>query len=100
MTASRPLRVGFVPEHFSTPIQFARKHFGLDAELVPFPSGSGHMVVSLRAGDIDIACGLTEAWIAGLGKADLEGDGGYRIVGNFVKTPLCKRSRGRLDPRT
>ncbi|KXJ93350.1 hypothetical protein Micbo1qcDRAFT_161351 [Microdochium bolleyi] len=89
MAASQPLRVGFVPEHFSTPIHFARKYFGLDAELIPFPSGSGHMIVSLRAGEIDIACGLTEAWIAGLGKTDLEGDGGYRIVGNFVETPLC-----------
>jgi len=89
MAASSPLRVGFVPEHFSTPIHFARKHFGLDAELVPFPAGSGHMIISLRAGEIDIAIGLTEAWIAGLGKPDVEGDGGYRIVGNFVETPLC-----------
>lgn len=89
MATFPPLRIGFVPEHFSTPIQFARKHFGLDAELIPFPSGSGHMIVSLRTGEIDIAIGLTEAWIAGLGKPDVEGDGGYRIVGNFVQTPLC-----------
>ncbi|KAK7744279.1 hypothetical protein SLS62_010306 [Diatrype stigma] len=84
-----PLRIGFVPEHFSTPIHFAQKHFGLTATLKSFPSGSGHMITALRSGEIDVAIGLTEAWVAGLGKEDTPGDGGYRIVGNYVKTPLC-----------
>ncbi|KAK3377429.1 hypothetical protein B0H63DRAFT_495431 [Podospora didyma] len=85
-----PLRVGYVPEHFSTPIFFAKKHYGLDAKLIPFPSGTGHMITALRAGEIDIGIGLTEGWIAGLGKdtADI-GDGGYKIVGTYVETPLC-----------
>lgn len=87
-----PLRIGFVPEHFSTPIHFAQKHFGLTATLKSFPSGSGHMITALRSGEIDVAIGLTEAWVAGLGKEDTPGDGGYRIVGNYVKTPLCKRT--------
>ncbi|KAM5342365.1 hypothetical protein ACJ41O_013331 [Fusarium nematophilum] len=84
-----PLRIGFVPEHFSTPLHFAQKHFGLDATLIPFPSGTGHMVTAIRAGEIDVAIGLTEGWIAGLGKEGVEGDGGYRLVGTYVETPLC-----------
>jgi hypothetical protein len=90
--ASAPLRIGFVPEHFSTPLYFAQQHFGLDATLVPFPSGTGHMVTAIRAGEIDVGIGLTEGWIAGLGKEGIEGDGGYRLVGTYVDTPLCKTS--------
>ncbi|KAK4097552.1 periplasmic binding protein-like II [Parathielavia hyrcaniae] len=94
MASTRPLRVGFVPEHFSTPIHFAKKHFGLDAELIPFPSGTGHMITALRSSEIDVGIGLTEGWIAGLGKAQEESksgdkDGGYRLVGTYVETPLC-----------
>lgn len=89
MTAARPLRIGYVPEHFSTPIYFAKKYFGLDAELTPFPSGTGHMITALRADEIDIGIGLTEGWVAGLGKEDTPGDGGYRLIGTYVETPLC-----------
>ncbi|KAL3423092.1 hypothetical protein PVAG01_04839 [Phlyctema vagabunda] len=89
MTSPKPLRVGYVPEHFSTPLHFAQKHFGLDAELIAFPSGTGHMITSIRSGEIDVAIGLTEGWVAGLGKEDVEGDGGYKIVGTYVETPLC-----------
>ncbi|KAI0143725.1 periplasmic binding protein-like II [Xylariaceae sp. FL1272] len=87
--AETPLRIGYVPEHFSTPIYFAKKYFGLTAELIPFPSGTGHMITAIRAGEIDIGIGLTEGWIAGLGKEDTPDDGGYRLVGTFVETPLC-----------
>lgn len=100
MTSTAPLRVGFVPEHFSTPLHFAQKHFGLDATLIPFPSGTGHMVTALRAGEIDVGIGLTEGWVAGLGKAQEQGkeegkkgaevDGGFRLVGTYVETPLCE----------
>lgn len=97
MSASAtPLKIGFVPEHFSTPLHFAQKHYGLSAELVPFPSGTGHMITSLRSGEIDVAVGLTEGWVAGLGKdpstqqdASFGTDGGYRLVGTYVETPLC-----------
>ncbi|KAH8656625.1 hypothetical protein BGZ60DRAFT_417362 [Tricladium varicosporioides] len=89
MAQTKPLRIGFVPEHFSTPLHYAQAHFGLTAELIPFPSGTGHMITSLRGGEIDIGIGLTEGWVAGLGKEGLEGDGGYRIVGTYVETPLC-----------
>lgn len=85
MATPKPLRIGFVPEHFSTPLHYATKYFGLSAELTPFPSGTGHMITSLRAGEIDIGIGLTEGWVAGLGK----GEGGYKLVGTYVETPLC-----------
>ncbi|KAK3324884.1 hypothetical protein B0H66DRAFT_546970 [Apodospora peruviana] len=86
-----PLRIGFVPEHFSTPIHFANKRFGLNAELTPFPSGTGHMITALRAGEIDVGIGLTEGWVAGLGREDTPkaDDGGYKLVGTYVETPLC-----------
>ena len=45
------------------------------------------MITSLRANEIDVAIGLTEGWVAGLGK---EGEkAGYKIVGTYVETPLC-----------
>lgn len=90
-STSAPLRVGYVPEHFSTPIYFAKKHFGLDAELIAFPSGTGHMITALRAGEIDVGIGLTEGWVAGLGKEE-QGAGGYQLVGTYVETPLCQSS--------
>jgi len=87
--ALKALRIGYVPEHFSTPLHYAKHHFGLSVELHAFPSGTGHMITSLRSGEIDIGIGLTEGWVAGLGKEGIEGDGGYRIVGTYVETPLC-----------
>jgi hypothetical protein len=48
------------------------------------------MITALRAGEIDVGIGLTEGWVAGLGKGDMEGDGGYRIVGTYVDSPLCQ----------
>lgn len=74
-------------EHFSTPLHFAQKHFGLNATLVPFPSGTGHMITSLQADEIDVGIGLTEGWVAGLGKHGEKA--GYKIVGTYVETPLC-----------
>ncbi|KAH7054347.1 hypothetical protein B0J12DRAFT_450548 [Macrophomina phaseolina] len=87
------LRIGYVPEHFSTPLHFAHKHYGLQADLVPFPSGTGHMIQSLQGKEIDVGIGLTEGWVAGIGKAIVEqGDAdaaGYKLVGTYVETPLC-----------
>lgn len=85
------LRIGYIPEHFSTPIAFARQHglfekHGLkDYELIPYPSGSGHLITSLKKDEIDIAVGLTEAFVRGIANGDEE----YRIVGEYVESPLC-----------
>ncbi|KAF2851955.1 ABC-type nitrate/sulfonate/bicarbonate transport system periplasmic component-like protein [Plenodomus tracheiphilus IPT5] len=85
-----PLRIGFVPEHFSTPLEFAKKHYGLDSKLLPFPSGTGHMVTALQAGEIDVGVGLTEGWVAAMGKAQAaQQDPGFKVVGTYVETPLC-----------
>lgn len=95
-----PLRIGFVPEHFSTPLHFARLHYGLSADLVAFPSGTGAMIAAVRAGELDVAIGLTEGWIAGLGKPPPPGaesppagagtgSYGYRLIGTYVTSPLC-----------
>jgi ABC-type nitrate/sulfonate/bicarbonate transport system substrate-binding protein len=49
------------------------------------------MIQSLQSQEIDVGIGLTEGWVAGLGKlkdttpANLP----YRIVGTYVETPLC-----------
>jgi ABC-type nitrate/sulfonate/bicarbonate transport system substrate-binding protein len=48
------------------------------------------MVTALQAGEIDIGVGLTEGWIAALGKAQAaKQDAGFRVVGTYVETPLC-----------
>jgi ABC-type nitrate/sulfonate/bicarbonate transport system substrate-binding protein len=48
------------------------------------------MVTALQAGEIDIGVGLTEGWIAAMGKAQAaKEDAGFRAVGTYVETPLC-----------
>ncbi|MCJ1250922.1 hypothetical protein MMC30_008150 [Trapelia coarctata] len=89
MADAKPLRIGYVPEHFSTPLHFASKYFSLNATLIPFPTGTGHMITALRADEIDVGIGLTEGWVAGLGRVDSKEGGGYKIVGTYVETPLC-----------
>jgi ABC-type nitrate/sulfonate/bicarbonate transport system substrate-binding protein len=87
------LKVGYVPEHFSTPLFFAKeqgfyKNHGVEVEFVPFPSGTGHMIQSLKDKSINVAIGLTEGFVAGIGK----GSDWYKIVGTYVQSPLCKSS--------
>ncbi|EWC45015.1 hypothetical protein DRE_06295 [Drechslerella stenobrocha 248] len=77
-----PLRVGYVPEHFSTPLHLAQLHGqygGTTISFHPYPSGTGHMIQSLRADEIDVAIGLTEGWIAGI-KGPLKADW-YKVIG-------------------
>ena len=91
--ALRATLTRFRAEHFSTPLHFADKYFSLNAELLPFPSGTGHMIQALKAGEIDVAVGLTEGWVAGLGKADSDDKEHYLLVGTYVETPLCEYSK-------
>ncbi|ODV88196.1 hypothetical protein CANARDRAFT_193622 [[Candida] arabinofermentans NRRL YB-2248] len=84
------LKVGIIPEHFSTPLRFASekgffKNNGLDVELIEYPSGSGHLIQSLQKNEIDIAIGLTEAFVRGL----CDGEDSYYISGTYVESPLC-----------
>lgn len=92
-TMAQKLRIGYIPEHFSTPIFFAQKHFNLDAELRPFPTGTGALTAALKSQDsdgIDVAIGLTEGFIADLGKSKAAGNSaGFGLVGTYVESPLC-----------
>lgn len=48
------------------------------------------MITALQANEIDVAIGLTEGWVTGLGRAHSEGrEAGYKLVGRYVDTPLC-----------
>ena len=93
MPTPQSLRIGYVPEHFSTPLHFAKTYFALSSILVPFPSGTGHMVTALAADEIDIGIGLTEGWVAALGKAQAKHEASapveFSLIGTYVETPLC-----------
>ena len=87
-STTKPLRIGYVPEHYLLPFHLARRHIPFQIEPIPFPSGTGHMITSLRSNDLDIAIGLTEGWVAGLLGPAGRGKGGYHIVGSWVRNPL------------
>lgn len=79
------VKVGYIPEHFSTPMFLALKKGWLEGvEFKPFPSGSGHLIQCLTNGEIDIAVGLTEAFV----RAIAAGNEAYKIVGCYVQSPL------------
>lgn len=84
----------FRVEHFATPLFLAQKHNfyakaspPVEVEFKPYPSGTGHMIQSLKSSEIDVAIGLTEGWIAGI-KGSAQADW-YKVVGKYVETPLC-----------
>lgn len=90
MPDSVTLRIGYVPEHFSTPLHFAKVHFKLSGTLIPFPSGTGQMITAIENDELDIGIGLTEGWIAHLGRATSHpSPSNIRLVGTYVETPLC-----------
>ena len=93
--ATRKLRIGIIPEHFSTPLHFASKHFALNADLINEPLGTGALTARLKLPAdspeaLDIAVGLTEGFVSDLGKNKLAGkQSGYGLVGTYVESPLC-----------
>lgn len=63
--AMTALKVGYVPEHFSTPLFFAQQQGyyeknGVKIEFLPYPSGSGHLIQSLQ----DKTIGMVHAPLA------------------------------------
>ncbi|OQO15216.1 hypothetical protein B0A48_00599 [Cryoendolithus antarcticus] len=89
MAAPTKLRIGFIPEHFSTPLNFAITHHNLAATLIPVPTGTGDLTKFLKSSEIDVAVGLTEGFIADLGKSKAEGkEGGFKLVGTYVQSKL------------
>ena len=89
------LRIGFVPEHFSTPLAFAQQRFDLPGDMIPEPLGTGALTARLKAPSsdenaLDVAVGLTEGFVADLGKARAKGEETmYSLVGTYVESPLC-----------
>lgn len=92
---SQRLRIGFVPEHFSTPLAFAQQRFDLPGDLIPEPLGTGALTARLKAPSsddnaLDVAVGLTEGFVADLGKMSAKGEEAtYGLVGTYVDSPLC-----------
>ncbi|EAU85358.2 hypothetical protein CC1G_07052 [Coprinopsis cinerea okayama7 len=79
------LRVGYVREHFSSPLlQLAKEDNGTTFTLVECPSGTGQLISRLTNDEIDIAIALTDALITGIAK----GSKAYKLVGSYVATPL------------
>lgn len=90
MSLQHKVTVGYIPEHFSVPLLLARDHkifdnLKLSVEFIPCPEGSGRLISLLKSKEIDIAIGLTEAFVRGL----CQGDDSYQIQGEYVKSPLC-----------
>lgn len=91
MSSPRALRIGYVPEHYLLPLHLSLPHLttsNLQIDLIPFPAGTGAMILSLRASEIDLAVGLTEGWVAGLLSDANRAKGGYSIVGSWCRSPL------------
>lgn len=84
------LIVAYIPEHFSTPMFLADKHGlfakeDLEIEFFPVVEGSGRLIKLLNEGTVDIAVGLTEAFVADIAK----GNDQYNVVATYVESPLC-----------
>ncbi|PPR05794.1 hypothetical protein CVT24_006849 [Panaeolus cyanescens] len=80
-----PLRIGYVREHFSSPLlQFSEQDGGKTFTLVECPSGTGQLISRLTNDEIDIAIALTDPLISGIAN----GSKAYKLVGSFVTTPL------------
>jgi len=87
---SQVLRVGVVPEHFSTPFHhaFQERIFdinGVAVDAIEYPRGTGSMCTALRDSQLDVAVALTEGLISDILK---NGDQSYNIYGTYVQTPL------------
>lgn len=85
------LRVGYIPEHFASPLlQLARSPWGqANIDLVPCPSGTGQVLSSFDSGStsgqtIDVAIALTESLIAGIAKGRKD----IKLVGSYVRSSL------------
>lgn len=84
------LVVAYIPEHFSTPMFLAEKQSyfaekNLQIEFFPVIEGSGRLIKLLNDGTVDIAVGLTEAFVADIAK----GNDNYSVVATYVESPLC-----------
>ncbi|KAF8515543.1 periplasmic binding protein-like II [Gautieria morchelliformis] len=80
-----PLRVGYVREHFASPLlQFADDDKGQTFNLVEHPGGTGSLISALQNNEVDVVIALTDPLIAGIAR----GSDAYKLVGSYVATPL------------
>lgn len=82
------LRIAYIPEHFSTPLFLAKEqgyYQDLDIEFIPVIEGSGRLIKLLNSNEVDIAIGLTEAFVSDIAK----GNEIYKLIGTYVESPLC-----------
>jgi len=84
------IRVGGVPEHFNIPWEIAQSkglfaNNNLNIEFIKIPGGTGEMISSLKANNLDVVVAVTESLIAGIAK---EKDSNIRLIGTYVESPL------------
>lgn len=85
------IKLGVVPEHFSTPIYQAASSSGsfckndFKVKVIDCPSGTGDMLQKLSTGELDVAIIVTEGFVA----AKLKGDRDVLAIGTYVESPLC-----------
>lgn len=79
-----PLRVGYVREHFASPLlQYAEDDGGKTFTLVNCPGGTGQIIKALEEDKVDVVIALTDALIAGIANGKP-----YKLVGSYVSTSL------------
>jgi len=79
-----PLRVGYVREHFASPIlMYAEEDQGKTFKLVECPGGTGQLIKAMEDDQVDVVIALTDALIAGIARGS-----DYKLVGSYVSTPL------------
>lgn len=90
-SSSPKLRIGYIPEHFASPLLIlSRSQWGQEhLQLVPCPSGTGQVLSALDATrssgqDIDVAIALTESLVAGIAKGRKD----IKLVGSYVRSSL------------
>ncbi|KAG8885675.1 hypothetical protein FRB97_000118 [Tulasnella sp. 331] len=79
-----PLRVGYVHEHFASPLlQYQDADAGKSFNLVECPGGTGQLIKALTDDQVDVVVALTDALLAGIAKGSE-----YKLVGSYVNSPL------------
>ncbi|KAG9039220.1 hypothetical protein FRB95_011805 [Tulasnella sp. JGI-2019a] len=79
-----PLRVGYVHEHFASPLlQYQEADQDKSFSLVSCPGGTGQLIKALEGDQVDVVVALTDALIAGIARGSE-----YKLVGSYVNSPL------------
>ncbi|KAG8859338.1 hypothetical protein FRB96_004553 [Tulasnella sp. 330] len=84
-----PLRVGYVHEHFASPLlQYQDADAGKSFNLVGCPGGTGQLIKALTDDQVDVVVALTDALLAGIAKGSE-----YKLVGSYVSEqhPFARR---------